>query len=506
MLGSLIPLSLLTTTVLALDTLQQLNTTSRSTSTISAAWYTGWHAADFPLSQVSWSKYTHLTYAFATTTPDVNVLSLDISDQNLLPQFVSAARKNGVKASLSIGGWTGSRWFSSNVGTAQNRTSFVKTVNNIAQKYKLDGLDFDWEFPGIQGIGCNLVNSNDTSNFLSFLQELRNSTIGKNLILSAATYVTPWVDSTGSPSTNVAEFSKVLDYMAIMNYDIKSNPATGAGPSSPLDDSCAPVGARAGSAKSAVSAWTDAGMPIDQIVLGVPAYGHSFVISPNQLLTNASNPNAALSAYPAFTVGVERRGDRWDGDGGLDTCGVMTGPGGVYTYWGLIEEGFLNEDGSVQPGIEYRFDDCSETPYLYNSTSEIYVSYDNPQSYAVKGGFIHSSGLKGFAIWEAGGDFNDVLLDSICASHRFKHIDFLIRFIADILYAFSERDPKWRADVDIEGSSNSNTFFFIIFETFFFQWYPADIACPFNGRFYPVYLAFVKIVCYTEIKSDIVWN
>ena len=42
----------------------ELNTTSRSNLTISAAWYTGWHAIDFPLSKVSWSKYTHLIYAF----------------------------------------------------------------------------------------------------------------------------------------------------------------------------------------------------------------------------------------------------------------------------------------------------------------------------------------------------------------------------------------------------------------------------------------------------------
>ena len=35
---------------------------------VAAAWYTGWHAtgtAEFPLSKVSWSKYTHITYAFA---------------------------------------------------------------------------------------------------------------------------------------------------------------------------------------------------------------------------------------------------------------------------------------------------------------------------------------------------------------------------------------------------------------------------------------------------------
>jgi len=66
-----LPLTLVLSTVTALETIHptyhelELNTTSRSSSTISAAWYTGWHATDFPLSQVSWSKYTNLIYAFA---------------------------------------------------------------------------------------------------------------------------------------------------------------------------------------------------------------------------------------------------------------------------------------------------------------------------------------------------------------------------------------------------------------------------------------------------------
>ncbi|KAF8973025.1 glycoside hydrolase superfamily [Flammula alnicola] len=410
---TLIPLSLLTTCLTALASFQpraSSTTISRSNATISAAWYTGWHAADFPLSQVSWSKYTHLTYAFATTTPDVSTLSLASSDEQLLPQFVSLAHQHNVKAAISIGGWTGSRWFSPHVRTSGNRTAFVKTVSSLAQKYDLDGLDFDWEFPGLQGIGCNEVDPHDTDNFLAFLQELRNSTVGKKLILSAATFDTPWVDSTGSPSANISEFSTVLDYIAIMNYDVKSNPAIGAGPSSPLNDSCAPVGARFGSAASAVNDWTAAGMPANQIVLGVPAYGHSFVLSPS---SGKSGQNFTLKEYPIYNATLERVGDKWDGDGGVDVCGVTQGPGGVYTYWGLMEEGFLNRDGSTTNGIDFLFDNCSQTPFLYTTTTGVYVSYDDAQSFAIKGGFIHSAGLKGFAMWEAGGDFNDTLLDSI---------------------------------------------------------------------------------------------
>lgn len=45
-------------------------------------------------------------------------------------------------SSISIGGWTGSGYFSPAV-TPQNRTMFVKAVLDLAAKYKLDGVDFE---------------------------------------------------------------------------------------------------------------------------------------------------------------------------------------------------------------------------------------------------------------------------------------------------------------------------------------------------------------------------
>jgi chitinase len=43
-----------------------VNSSNLGSSNIAAAWYAGWHAQDFPLSKVSWSKYTHMVYAFAS--------------------------------------------------------------------------------------------------------------------------------------------------------------------------------------------------------------------------------------------------------------------------------------------------------------------------------------------------------------------------------------------------------------------------------------------------------
>jgi chitinase len=93
---------------------RQPRATSNSTSQpalIASAWYTGWHATDFPLEDVSWSKYSHMSYAFAFVvclhlsehsfnllcsypTPESSIIALGVSDQQLLPEFVATAHKN----------------------------------------------------------------------------------------------------------------------------------------------------------------------------------------------------------------------------------------------------------------------------------------------------------------------------------------------------------------------------------------------------------------------------
>ncbi|KAG6857710.1 hypothetical protein H0H87_004126 [Tephrocybe sp. NHM501043] len=326
-------------------------------SLISSAWYAGWHAADQPLSAVSWSKYNIMNYAFGLTTPDPSAISLEASDQALLPQFVAAAHNHNVKASLSIGGWTGSRWFSSNLGSSRNRTAFVMTVKGLVEEYDLDGVDFDWEYPGIQGIGCNTVNSNDTSNFLSFLQELRQS-LGRDAVISAATYLKPFPSSSGGPFSEISKFGEVLDFIVIMNYDVP--PATsGVGSNSPLSDDCAPLEDRHGSAQAAVQAWTDAGMPRDHIVLGVPMYGHSYRVLQQAAYTDSSH--SSLVPFPAYDINDKPTGDRWNGNGGMNICGVYEPPGGTYAFWSLVDDGFLDSTGSVLQGNIYRYDACSQT-------------------------------------------------------------------------------------------------------------------------------------------------
>ncbi|KAJ7915693.1 glycoside hydrolase superfamily, partial [Mycena leptocephala] len=112
-------------------------------------------------------------------------------------------------------------------------------------------------YPSASASGCNTHSANDTENFLVFIQELRNDPLGATLILSAATTITPFTDSQGNPS-DVSGFSKVLDYIAIMAYDINGPWSAVVGPNAPLNGSCAPNG----SVTSAVKAWNTAGIPL----------------------------------------------------------------------------------------------------------------------------------------------------------------------------------------------------------------------------------------------------
>ncbi|KAG2353446.1 glycoside hydrolase family 18 protein, partial [Suillus spraguei] len=382
-------------------------------------WYPTWHATEsYPVHQINWEKYNTMYYAFVNTTSSVDSLSLDGTDDGmLLAQFVFDAHSHGVQAHVAVGGWLGSVWFSSNIATSEKRTTFVKTFTDFVRGYELDGIQFSWEYPGKQGVGCNKISVDDTSNYLQFLQELRKNTAGINLTVSAAVSLEPFTDASGKPSADVSGFAQVFDYITLMNYDVWGPSSTHVGPNAPLNDTCASPENRQGSAVSAIKVWTAAGMPINKIVLGVASYGHSFSVSPSAAfdsdLETLDPGGRTLAAYPAFDTSKQPLGDAWDDISSVDVCGVRHGPGGILRFWGLMDAGFLNKDGTPADGIDVRYDECSQTPYAYNETSRVMISSDNLRSFAAKGKYIKETGLRGFIMWEVAGDYHDILLDSI---------------------------------------------------------------------------------------------
>ncbi|KAG1815160.1 glycoside hydrolase family 18 protein [Suillus subaureus] len=366
---------------------------------IAMAWFANWHT-DYTVADITWKGFNRIAYFGAITSADGTVtMTVGDSDPSGPVTFVTAAKQNNVFPVLTVGGWDGSIYFSSSMSTSSNRTTFVQSIVSMVNKYGFQGVEFDWEYPGsTNGLSCNTQSSQDTTNLLSTLQELKTAL--PNITLSAATPVKPWNDATGNPSTDLSSYAQALDYIEIMNYDVYGDTFSKVvGPNSPLDDSCAPTADQAGSATSAVKLWTAAGFSAKQIVLGVPSYGHGYSIS-----QSAAVQNNTLASYPSFNTNNPVTGDTWDA-AGPDACGISQPASGDFNFWGLVDAGFLNQD--------CRFDNCSQTPYVYNPNTQVMVAYDNAQSFTAKGKFIAQSGLAGFALWEMGGDYNNILLNAI---------------------------------------------------------------------------------------------
>jgi chitinase len=57
-----------------------------------------------------------------------------------------------------------------------------------------------------------MMSTNDSANYLSFLQTLRSMS-GPNLTISAAVSVNPFVGPDGNSLTDVSAFGQVLDYI-----------------------------------------------------------------------------------------------------------------------------------------------------------------------------------------------------------------------------------------------------------------------------------------------------
>lgn len=142
-----------------------------------------------------------------------------------------------------------------------------------------------WEYPSSEdGHECNQWNEEDSVNFLSFLQELRDDERGANLTISASVAVSPFQEA---EKEDIVAFSEVLDHIceytgpavlcgsncddtvAIMNYENYGPWTSTSGPNAPLDnnETCTGISEPQGSsAVASVKAWTDAGFPANQVI------------------------------------------------------------------------------------------------------------------------------------------------------------------------------------------------------------------------------------------------
>ncbi|EPT00833.1 hypothetical protein FOMPIDRAFT_137426 [Fomitopsis schrenkii] len=420
---------------------------ARASRPVSAAYFPDW--TGIAPSSLDYSKFDILMFAFATPTSS-NGISYG-GATSTLQSLVSAAHGSGygTKVVLSIGGWTGSTYFSQ-VMTSANRGAFVQACVDAVNTYNLDGIDIDWEYPNQPGDN-HPYSPSDAANLLSFFTALR-SALGTGKIISAAVSDLPWVGSNGSPLTDVSAYAKQMTYANIMNYDVFAASAT-PGPNAPLGNICGNSTQPHYSAEAAVKQWTAAGFPAGQLMLGVPFYGYVSQSSKTKLSDGplqSAEDAPELDTYRREVLALagksyavaevpEELGARDTPEGLIPLEGAhpltqappaqgqQSAPladGDLSAYWGgeiafsnLIAQGVLQEKSSgtfvAVNGYTYAWDDCSDTPFLYDTARTTVVTFDDTGSIGDKASYAKNVGLAGAFSWSLNQDYNYVLQNAI---------------------------------------------------------------------------------------------
>jgi chitinase len=324
--------------------------------------------------EVAAGKLTRINYAFANIQDGRIVTGSPVDEANFAT-LVSLKQQNpSLQVLISVGGWLWSGNFSDMALTKESRSRFIESVVEFVDRYKLDGLDIDWEYPGMTGNG-NRFRSEDKLNYTLILQELRTrfnreqSRLGRPLLLSVAA----GASSEFIAHTELGRVQRYLDTVNLMAYDYyEPGSEKISGNHAPLYTD--PADPKRVSADRSVQEFERAGVPARKIVLGVPFYGHVW-------------GDVGPTGHGLFQPGV-------------------TVPNAFANY-GNIVTNMLNN------GFTRYWDAAASVPYLYSEQKRQFVSYEDPESLALKCAYVRRKGLAGVMFWDYMGDPTGALLNTI---------------------------------------------------------------------------------------------
>ncbi|MFC5864434.1 glycoside hydrolase family 18 protein [Acidicapsa dinghuensis] len=317
---------------------------------------------------------TRINYAFANIQDGriVTGFSQDAANFKVLESLKE--QNKSLTVLISVGGWLWSGGFSDACLTAASRETFVQSVMEFLRKYDLDGLDIDWEYPGLPGAG-HTFRAEDKQNFTLLLRELRVRFNAETARTHKRLYLTIAAGSSEDflAHTEMDKAQAYLDTVNLMAYDYyEASSDAVTGNHAPLFTD--PADPKKASGNASVLAFEKAGVPAGKIVLGMPFYGRMWgdVVSQNHGLFQPGKdiPNA-YAPYSAISTTMLDKG---------------------YTrYW----------------------DAKSSVPFLYNADKHIFVSYEDPESAAAKCAYVKAHHLGGVMFWDYESDPSGTLLHAI---------------------------------------------------------------------------------------------
>jgi chitinase len=321
-------------------------------------------------------KLTHINFSFARIDAGRVLLDQPGVAADLVKLHALKQQNPELKVIVSVGGWLADG-FSDAALTDSSRRTFAHSAVALLREFPIDGIDLDWEYPG-QGVAGIKYRVEDKHNFTLLLKTLREQfdaesdargrSGGDRYILTIAAADREYFDH-----VEMSELHVYVDWINEMAYDFFNSLTPTTGHQAGLYPSRFSA-ATDRNGDAAVKQYLAAGVPSAKIVLGVPFYGRGFAG-----VTSRNN-------------GIRQPYERYEGDHSYaELVGQLIGKQGLTRYW----------------------DEQAQAPYLWNSASRTFISYDDSQSIAIKACYVRQKHLGGMMFWDLGSDRNDELLDAI---------------------------------------------------------------------------------------------
>jgi len=334
------------------------------------AYYTG---DDKQIDQFEVSKLTHIIFSFCHLKH--GKLNVDNARDSLsIKHLVSLKDKNPkLKIMLSLGGWGGCGPCSEAFSTAERRAVFAKSVKEINNYFKCDGLDLDWEYPTIEGYPGHLYQMTDKHNFTELIVVLRKELGTKNELSFAAGGFQKYLDE----SVEWKKIMPLVNRVNIMSYDLVNGYSKVTGHQTPLFS----TKASEESTDRAIEYLLKLGIPAKKLVIGAAFY--------TRVWKEVNNVNH-----------------------GLYQSGVHTAGPAFKDY----ETTFTKENG-----WNYYWDEKAKDSYWYNEKEKAFATGDDIASVKEKTNYAIKKKLGGIMFWELILDKNQKgLVDAIYSVKKSK--------------------------------------------------------------------------------------
>lgn len=325
-------------------------------------------------SAIAAKKLSHINYAFVDIKDNKAWLHHEATDTvNFRKLNELKAINPELKILISIGGWTWSKHFSDAVLTESSNRNFAKSAVEIVSNHHLDGVDIDWEYPGMIG-DSNRFRPEDKHNYTLMFKYLREELDNLSKQTGKKYFVTTAIGASREflQHTEMEKAQKYLDFINLMSYDFDNTYDNISSHQSNLytPDNMPWIY----SADLAINNLRKVGVKPSKIVMGICFYGKGVIVK--------DTANHGLYQIP------ERRAF-----------------GGGYTR---LKDSLVNKKGFVR-----YWDNVSQAPYLFNADKKMLITYDDEQSVKLKCDYIKKYGLAGAMFWEYFSDKKLYLLNEL---------------------------------------------------------------------------------------------